>query len=143
MTLKVPRLHQKKTLKSLYDMLDTAHAGYDALLANIKTWTDHLLQATLIANTVQTFVWQGPGGTITSFSSKVTTAITTGGTLTLAINGVNVTTGVLTVANGALVNSIVTAIPTAARTVAPGDVITITPAGFATAGSLTATVTVT
>lgn len=93
-------------------------------------------QTDLLAPTVQDVI-APMAGTITDHRSTVQVAITTGGTLTLGVNGVAVTGGVTTLANSATKGTRVagTAV-TAGGTVAVGDRLTITPASFATAGAV-------
>lgn len=104
-------------------------------------------QATLIANTG--FELVAPvDGFIKEFRSAVQAAVTTGGTITVFINTVQVVGMTQTIANGAAKGSRATpAVPSAAsskanRTVVKGDRIEIRTAGFATAGSLFGTLNI-
>lgn len=101
-------------------------------------------QATLIANTG--FELVAPvDGFIKELRAAVQSAVTTGGTITVFVNTVQVVGLSMTVANGATKGTRPTAaVPSAAsskanRAVVKGDRIEIRTAGFATAGSLFAT----
>ncbi|HCS22609.1 MAG TPA: hypothetical protein PLW48_03820 [Alphaproteobacteria bacterium] len=74
-------------------------------------------------------------GRITKFYSVLNAALATGNaTLTLAINGVAVTNGVITATQaGSAAGDVDVATPTAANTFAAGDVITVTVGGASTA----------
>lgn len=76
-------------------------------------------------------------GKITKFRSVSSAALATGdATLTAKIGAVNVTSGVITVTQaGSAAGDVDEATPTAANTVAPGDVISITGGGASTATS--------
>lgn len=80
-------------------------------------------------------------GTLDGIKSVLNGALATGdGTLTAAINGVAVTTGVLTLTQaGSAAGDVDTCSPTAAKTVAVGDVITITGGGSSTATATAST----
>lgn len=98
-------------------------------------------QVDLLASTPQNFV-SPVAGFLTGMKVIVNkNSIVTGGTIQVAINGVNVTGLVATVANSALPGAVSTKFPTtpfsATTVVKNGDRITITPAAFATSGDVT------
>lgn len=102
-------------------------------------------QATLIANTG--FELVAPcDGFIKELRATVQAAVTTGGTVTVWINTVQVPGLTVTVANAAAKGSRPTVgVPTAKtalRKVAKGDRIEVRTAGFATAGALNAFLTI-
>lgn len=96
-------------------------------------------QTDLLAPTAHEFVAPYDG----HFEELVTivqAAVTTGGTLQVAVNGVNVVGLVATIANAAAKGSrtapVKPTVPSATRAFRKGDRITITPASFATAGAV-------
>lgn len=101
-------------------------------------------QATLIANTG--FELVAPvDGFIKELRTIVQAAVTTGGTVTVWINGVQVTGLSIVVANAATKGTRHLGTPTAkslTRKVAKGDRIEVRTASFATAGSLNAMLTI-
>lgn len=109
-------------------------------LSDVVEKTFHVNQTDLLAGTAVTFV--APfDGYVEGFRVAVSKAITTGGTITAAVAGVNVTGAVATIANSDIVGKTVTAAPSAAQAsytkFRKGQRITLTPAGFATAGEVT------
>jgi hypothetical protein len=90
--------------------------------------------ATLIANTGIDII--APcDGTITLVGFEVTEAVTTGGTVKAQIEGVDVTTSAVTVANSAAAGKYAEVTPTALNVVKRGQKITLKPTSFATAGA--------
>lgn len=82
-------------------------------------------------------------GWVEEIRSVVQAAVTTGGTIKVQINTVDVPGAVVTVANAAAkgVRAVgVATLRTATRKVLKGDLITIVPTGFATAGAVSGTV---
>lgn len=100
-------------------------------------------QTALLAGTALSFV-APEDGYITNLDSIVLTAITTGGTLAVAVDGVAVTGITQTIANSAAVGASQRTAPSVAQAsytkVQRGQTITVTPASFATAGNVKVTV---
>lgn len=96
-------------------------------------------QTALLAPTALSFV-APMDGYLESLDTLITKAITTGGTLTVAIDGVAVTGMVATIANAAAVGANQRVLPTVGQStttkVRRGQTITVTPASFATAGDV-------
>lgn len=96
-------------------------------------------QVALLAPTAVSFV--APcDGYLEELDTLVTKAVTTGGTLTVAVDGVAVTGMVATIANSAAVGANQRVAPSVAQStttkVRRGQTITVTPASFATAGDV-------
>jgi hypothetical protein len=106
---------------------------------NIDTVLDlQMDQATLIANTGFELVAPADGF-VSELRTAVQGAVTTGGTITVWVNGVQVAGLSITVANAATKGTRALGTPTPktqTRAVLKGDRIEVRTAGFATAGSL-------
>jgi hypothetical protein len=136
-TLKIGHADLKQALYKSQEMKGKA---FDELVA-------HMLQTALLAGTAVSF--EAPcDGYVDALRTLVTKAVTTGGALTVEIDGTAVTGLTLTIGDGAIVGAGDRDVPTTALSATTkfyaGSAITITPAAaFATAGELIATLEVT
>lgn len=110
--------------------VDDPDAARLALDAGRFTWCGRADLVGASAN-VYRYVHRGPNATIAWISTAITDALTTGNaTLTAAINGTPVTTGVVTIAQAASAAGDVDGVqPTAANVIATGQVLTLTVGG--------------
>jgi hypothetical protein len=127
----VPRRMLPRSLKRIYDIMDQQSAS--------KRYTVdiQIVQADLIAPVSQEIV-AGFDGFITGLDTIVQAAITTGGTLKVQLNTVDVAGATVTIANADAKGSRKSASFTKIA-VSRGDRITLVPAGFATAGAVNVT----
>lgn len=130
-----PQIGDQSAQQALYRSQERDDGG--------RTVTAVFGQTALLAGTALSFT--APcDGYITKQSSEVLKAITTGGTLTLAVAGATVTGSTITVANAAAVGAYQEGAPSAQQAsytkVRKGQTITVTPASFATAGDIEAKV---
>lgn len=102
-----------------------------------KTIGFQISSTDLLAHTTQQFI--APcDGVITELVTIVQTAVTTGGTIKVQINGVDVSGATITVANSATVGTVQHGFANGGTTAAikENDVVTLVTASFATAGAL-------